>query len=418
MDITVPHGRVEGRIAPPCSKSYAQRSFAAALLAHGESRIGNVGFCSDTRSALSCIEMLGADVSREEGGVLVVRGGLAPRGDVLYAGESGLAARLFTPIASLVGRPIRIEGCGTLLRRPMEMMIEPLRRMGVGVYDTGGRLPLEVCGPLRGGEWHVDGSVSSQFITGLLLALPLAEQETTLHVDGAVSIPYIDMTVETAARFGVEILHSDFSEFYIRGSQRYVPAAFDIEGDWSAAATMLVAGAIAGDVCVENISTLSLQADTAVCEALVRAGASVIDDGRSVTVSARELRGFVFDATHCPDLFPVLAALAAAAEGESVITGTSRLAAKESDRAEVLREEYAKLGVEVDLSSPDVMKIRGAKIRPAEVDSHGDHRIAMSLALSALRCNGGVRIRGAECVAKSYPAFFDDLRTLAGFDYE
>ena len=276
----------------------------------------NLEFCDDTRSALRCIETLGARVKHVDASTLSIEGGLHPRGKVLHVGESGLATRLFTPIASLCGMPVTIEGQGTLLRRPMHMMIEPLRRLGVRVRDNDGYLPFEVCGPIRGGEIDVDGSVSSQFITGLLLALPLSQHDTTLHVRSAVSTPYLDMTVDTAARFGVEICHNDYKEFYIEGGQRYRPAFFSIEGDWSAAAMLLVAGAVAGEVTVKNVSMLSKQADTAICTALVRAGAAVINDEDSVTASHRPLRAFEFDATHCPDLFPALAALAAAAQGE------------------------------------------------------------------------------------------------------
>ena len=228
----------------------------------------------------------------------------------------------------------------------------------------------------------------------------------------AVSTPYIDMTIDTAARFGVEICHNDFTEFYIEGNQRYMPVDYRIEGDWSAAAMLLVAGATAGEVRVENISMLSRQADTAVCTALVRAGAAVIDEARAVTAARRPLRAFEFDATHCPDLFPALAALAAAAEGVSAIRGTRRLRYKESDRAEAIREEYGKLGIEVDLSQEDTMLIRGGAIRGGRVASHGDHRMAMSLAVAALRADGEVTIEGAECVAKSYPDFFEAFGRL------
>ena len=273
MDKTVPLGRVKGTLTPPCSKSYAQRALAASLLCGETSVLRNLEFCDDTRSALRCIETLGARVKHVDASTLSIEGGLHPRGKVLHVGESGLATRLFTPIASLCGMPVTIEGEGTLLRRPMHMMIEPLRRLGVRVRDNDGYLPFEVRGPIRGGEIDVDGAVSSQFITGLLLALPLSQHDTTLHVRSAVSTPYLDMTVDTAARFGVEICHNDYKEFYIEGGQRYRPAFFSIEGDWSAAAMLLVAGAVAGEVTVKNVSMLSKQADTAICTALVRAGA-------------------------------------------------------------------------------------------------------------------------------------------------
>ena len=394
MDTTIPRGSLNGRLTPPCSKSYAQRALALALLAEGESVLRNIEFCNDTLSAIRCIESLGASVRRIDDSTVAVRGGFAPKSSVLEVGESGLSTRLFTPIASLAAEPIVINGSGTILHRPMAMMIEPLRRLGVEVRDGGGFLPIEVKGPIRGGEIEVDGSLSSQFITGLLLALPLAQEDTTLHVHGAVSTPYIDMTIDTAKRFGGRILHNDYSEFFIEGGQHYTATDFSIEGDWSAAAMLLVAGAIAGEVTLDNISMLSLQADTAICNALVHAGASVINEENSITVAKRDLQAFEFDATNCPDLFPALAALAAAAEGESVIIGTHRLEHKESNRAETLRDEYAKLGIEIDISTDNVMKIRGGKIHSAEADGRQDHRIAMSLAVSALRSDGYVGIRG------------------------
>lgn len=414
MDKTVSLGSANGTITPPSSKSYAQRAIALALLAEGRTTLRNIEFCKDTRSAISCIEALGAKVSYLDESTIAIDGGLHPVTDTLMVGESGLATRLFTPIASLNSTPICIKGEGTLLHRPMMMMIEPLRRLGVEVRDGGGHLPIEVKGPIHGGNIEVDGSFSSQFITGLLLALPLAKEDTTLHVRSAVSTPYIDMTIDTAKRFGVEIMHheGDYSEFYIEGGQKYTPADLAIEGDWSGASTMLVAGAISGRVTVKNLSTLSRQADTAICRALERAGAGIIIEGDSITVTKRRLRSFTFDATNSPDLFPALAALAAAAHGQSTIIGTQRLLHKESDRAETIRQEYEKLGIEVDISEENVMKIRGGEIHPATVFSHNDHRIAMSLAVSALRCKGNVTIENAECVEKSYPTFFEDLESI------
>ena len=370
MDRSVPPGEIQGELTPPCSKSYAQRALAAALLAEGESTLRNIELCDDTRSAMRCIEALGADVTVVDPHTLKIRGGLAPRGRTLHVGESGLSTRLFTPIAALAGVPLRIEGEGTLLRRPMTMMIAPLRQLGVEVRHRDGFLPFDVCGPLHSATVEVDGSVSSQFITGLLLALPAARGEFTIDVRRAVSTPYIDMTVEAAHRFGAEILHNGYTQFYIEGGQRYRPTDYSIEGDWSAAATLLVAGAVAGEVTLHNVSILSKQADTAVCTALVRAGAELIHEADRITVRRRPLRAFEFDATQCPDLFPPLAALAAACEGESLITGTSRLAHKESDRAETLREEYAKVGIEIDLSTPDVMRISGGAILPARRPPH------------------------------------------------
>ena len=411
MDYSSSCGRVEGTLTPPCSKSYAQRALAISLLAEGTTTLRNMDYCQDTRSALGCIRTLGARVTELDPSVLSIEGGIRPLDLRLQVGESGLASRLFTPIAALADCPIRIEGSGSLLERPMQMMIDPLRRLGVEVSDTLGHLPFEVCGPIRGGEIEVDGSVSSQFITGLLIALPMAQEDTTLHVVDPVSIPYLDMTIDTAARFGVEIFHKEYREFFIPGGQRYQAIDHTIEGDWSAAAMLCVAGAVAGEVRVEHVSMLSKQADTAILDALVRAGASVINEEQAVTVARRELHGFEFDATHCPDLFPALAVLAAAAEGETVIYGTHRLIHKESNRAETIASEYGKLGIKVELEG-DVMRIKGGEIHATEVESHNDHRIAMSMAVSALRSDGEVLIHNSECVAKSFPDFFAVLESL------
>ena len=413
MDKTISAGRLSGVVAPPCSKSYAQRALAVSLLAEGESVLHNMDLCDDTLSALNCIESLGAKVERKDDHTIVVRGGLKPVANRLSVGESGLSARLFTPIASLCSEPIVIEGEGTLLYRPMDMMIQPLRRLGVEVRDGGGRLPIEVCGPMKGGEVDVDGSVSSQFITGLLLSLPLAEQDTVINVSRAVSRPYLDMTIDTAARFGVAIEHNDYEQFYIAANQRYAGTEYNVEGDWSAAAMLLVAGAVAGNVKVKNISTLSKQADVAICDALARAGVELTMDSDSVSVAHKPLHAFEFDATNCPDLFPALATLAAAAEGVSVIKGTHRLEHKESNRAEAIATQFERLGIDVDLSCEDVMKIRGGAIRGGvTVESYGDHRMAMTLAVAALISDGCVTIHDAECVAKSYPDFFETLEML------
>lgn len=403
---------ISGSITPPCSKSYAQRALAVALLADGESTIGNLELCDDTRSAIRCIEALGAEVTLIDDSTIRVRGGLAPRTDRLHIGESGLATRLFTPIASLHNQPITINGEGTILYRPISMMIDPLRQLGVEVRDGGGFLPIQVCGPMQGGEVAVDGSISSQFLTGLLLSLPMAQNDTTIYVKNLKSLPYVDMTIDTARRFGVEIAHKDYCEFFIEGNQHYTATDYMIEGDWSGAAPMFVAGAVAGEVTVENISRLSLQADTAIIDALINAGAEVESTDNAITVRHRRLKAFEFDATHCPDLFPALVALAANCEGTSTLYGTERLLHKESNRAATLAEEYAKAGIEVDIDEQNIMRIRGGKIHGCTADSHGDHRIAMSMAIAALTADAPITIEGAECVAKSYPSFFDDLEQL------
>jgi 3-phosphoshikimate 1-carboxyvinyltransferase len=411
MKTTIHKGRIAGSITAPASKSYAQRAVAAALLAGGETTLTHLDLCNDTRAALDVARRLGASVSHE-GTTYTIRGGLNPVSTKLNIGESGLATRLFTPIASLCHMPITINGEGSILRRPIEMMEEPLQALGVEVISNGGYLPISVKGPMRGGEIHVDGSLSSQFITGLLMALPLSPNDTVLHVENLKSRPYVDMTIDLAARFGVAIEHNNYEQFYIASGQHYTPCTYNIEGDWSGASCLLVAGATAGSITIRNLNHISLQADLAIIEALARAGAEIITTNSSVTVHGGPLHAFEFDATDCPDLFPALAALAASCEGTSMLTGTQRLTYKESNRAETIAEVFGRLGIGVDLSEENTMRITGGPVSSAVVDSHNDHRIAMAAAVAALSSDDSVVIEGADAADKSYPNFWNDLDTL------
>ena len=212
MDKTISPSHVSGEVRPPCSKSYAQRALAAALLSEGETTLSNIELCDDTRYAMDVITHLGAELRQTGPTEYVIRGGLAPRTDRINTGESGLATRLFTPVAALCDREITITGSGTMLRRPIGMMIEPLRNLGVEVVSNG-FLPIAVHGPLRGGETDVDAQVSSQFLTGPLMALPLAAGDTILHVEQPNSLPYLAVTVDLAAKFKIRMEHNNFREF-------------------------------------------------------------------------------------------------------------------------------------------------------------------------------------------------------------
>lgn len=410
MEKTIHPSQVSGEVRPPCSKSYAQRALAAALLSDGETTLSNIELCDDTRYAMNVITGLGASVRQTGPTEYVIRGGLVPITDTINTGESGLATRLFTPIAALCDRRMTITGTGTMLRRPIGMMIDPLRNLGVQVRSNG-YLPITVQGPLRGGETDVEAYVSSQFLTGLLMSLPLAEGDTILHVEQPNSLPYLAVTVDLASKFRIRMEHNGFREFFIPGGQHYHPAKLHIEGDWSSAAFMLVAGAIAGEVTAKRMNTLSLQADLAIIQALTKAGAVIITTPDEITVRKRELTGFDFDATQRPDLFPILAVLGANCEGTTHIRGVNRLVYKESNRAEAIVSEYTKLGMDVALED-DVMTVRGGSLSGGTIDSCNDHRIAMAAAIAALAASGPVTITNAQAVTKSYPRFWDDLDSI------
>lgn len=416
MKNCVSPSEVSGRVRAPASKSMMQRALAAALLAPGTSELLAPGYCADTLAAMEIVQCLGARIHVAEAAVSV-QGGFAPAASRIDCGESGLALRLFTAIAALHHRQIELHGCGTLLRRPLAVIEKPLTALGVRVQTRDGFPPIRVCGPLAGGEAQLDGSLSSQFLSGLLMALPLAHADARLIVNDLVSIPYIDMTLQVLADFGIRIEHDQYRQFFIRAGQAYAARSLAIEGDWSAAAFLLVAGAIAGEVTACGMRADSTQADRQVLQALDQAGADVCWQEQEVTVKHSELRAFDFDANHAPDLFPPLVALACHCSGKSRIAGVKRLFFKESNRALALRGEFSALGAKIAIRG-NAMEIEGAPLDGGTVFSHRDHRMAMALAVAALAARGPVVIEAAECVSKSYPGFFTDLAAIGGKCHE
>ncbi len=410
MQERVQLNKIYGNVCAPASKSMMQRAVATALLAKGTSRLFNPSFSDDSLSAIANAEKLGAHIERSDEYVLI-KGGFNPNEQILDVGESGLGIRMFTPIAALHDDSMTLCGVGSLKSRSMSMISGPLASLGVKVETDNGLLPVKVKGPLIGGEAHVDGSISSQLLTGLLIALPLAKKDSCLYVNDLKSKPYIDMTIEIMKSFGVEVVNDKYCIFRIKGEQRYKPLDYTIEGDWSAAAFLAVAGAVGGEVIFNNINTSSAQADIKILEALRLAGAIIIMEENSVKVIRNGLKAFDFDATECPDLFPPLVSLAANCNGTSAIKGVHRLAHKESSRAKVLKTEFGKLGIEIFIEG-DIMKIIGGPIYGGEITSHNDHRIAMAAACMAINAESDVLINEAECVSKSYPNFFNDFRLL------
>lgn len=407
MERSVEPSFITGEIKAPPSKSMTQRAIAAALLAEGESIIVNPSYCDDSLAAMSIAVSLG---SRVEPGPdnMRITGSRELKETKLNCGESGLAIRLFSPIASLFDAEITVTGAGSLKKRPMTMIEDALRQFGVECITTGGLLPLTVRGPLRGGECDIDGSISSQLLTGLLMSLPVTEQDSVVRVRNLKSKPYISMTLEVLKDFGIEISNEDFGIFRIPGRQKYLPRTWEVESDWSGGAFLLVAGAINGDLKVTGLRTGSTQSDMAVLNALHSAGVKMKISGDKIEVSKSELKAFEFDATESPDLFPPLVALAAYCDGVTRIKGATRLVHKESDRAQALCEEFDKMGIKINLLG-DILTVEGGKVRGAHVSSHEDHRIAMAAAVAALGAEGTVYIKDSHAVGKSYPAFYDDL---------
>ncbi|MBR4267504.1 MAG: 3-phosphoshikimate 1-carboxyvinyltransferase [Bacteroidales bacterium] len=395
-------------ITIPSSKSYMQRAVALAILADGTSTLINPDYSNDSTAGLGVAKSLGCKVEECNGKVKIT-----PFKEIanttVSVGEAGLGLRLFTPVCALFGKDITVEGKGTLLKRPMNSLEKPMEQLGAKiVLSNGSFAPITIHGKLRGGDVEIDGSESSQFLTGLLVSLPKAENDSILTVRNLKSIPYVKMTIDIIRTFGGEILNIDNQVFKIKGNQTYKATEYRVEGDWSSAAAHLVAGATSGKAVIHGLNPNSLQADKAVLEVLKSCGAGVDIQDNTITITKKELNAFDFDATDCPDLFPVLASLAASCNGDSHIKGVTRLAHKESDRANAIKDEFAKIGINVSLDG-DIMTITGGKIHGALVDSHKDHRMAMSLAVCALNSDSEIEILDAECVSKSYPGFWDDF---------
>ena len=417
MKVTIQPSAIRGALPAPASKSAMQRACAAALVKGGTSILNNAGFSDDDEAALSIIRSLGAQVTVKDREVTIHSKGIQPVTDVLFCGESGLSLRLFTSLAATHARSFTITGTGSLLKRPIGFFEEVLPQLGVSCSSDDGHLPLQIRGPLVPRDIEIDGSLSSQYLTGLLFAYAaLDAHDVTICVRGLNSRPYIDLTLTVMEAFGLKApIHKDYAEFYFPRTSittfENEVIRFTIEGDWSGGAFLLAAGAIAGDIKVGGLDVFSTQADKAMLQALMQSEASLSIDPAQIHVRQKKLKAFHINATHSPDLFPPLAALAAFCDGTSVIEGVQRLIHKESNRAQTLQETLGCLGVPVTLQD-DLMIIKGIRPKGGEVHSHGDHRIAMAAAILALGADGTTVINGAEAVSKSYPQFWEHLQLL------
>jgi len=410
MNVTINPSMISGKLTAPSSKSLAIRAIIAAMLAEGTSTLKNPSRCDDALAALNMADFFGADFWLEDE-ILTIKGGAASHETLIDCGESGLLARLMIPLAALSSDEIKITGEGTLLNRKLGNIAGPLQNLGVNYSTNNGFLPVKVKGPLVGGKVEVDGSEGSQFISGLLMALPLTKSDSEVIVHDLKSRPYIDLTIDLLKKFNIKIENRDYKHFKIQGNQKYKAADIQLEGDWSGAAFLLVAAALNGEVRVTGLNQFSEQADRNILVALADAGVQLKQESGEISVFKSQLSAFEFDATHCPDLFPPLAVLAAACDGVSKIKGVERLHNKESNRGLTLQQELGKLGIEIILDG-NIMLVKGGKIEGGTVFSHHDHRIAMAAAVAGLIAEEPVIIQSAECVSKSWPSFFDDLKTM------
>ena len=430
MRATVHPHTLKGEQVAPASKSSMQRACAAALMHHGTTKILNPGHSNDDLAAIDVIQKLGAIVKTEEAlnekmnadSMIVQSDGVKPIGTSMNCGESGLGIRMFTPIAALSDQTITIEGTGSLLKRPMHFFDTIFPNLGIEIKSQDGYLPIQIKGPLKPANIEVDGSLSSQFLTGLLMAYAATgHTNAVIEVQDLKSKPYIDLTLSVLNAFGWKVQHQDYKRFeFLAHPPLAAHIDYTVEGDWSGAAFLLVAGAIAGPITVKGLQLDSTQADKAVLQALKATGASIEIKEHTIQIGPSKdsagitipLNAFEFDATDCPDLFPPLVALASVCDGITILHGVSRLAHKESDRGLTLQTEFAKLGIRIELDQDRMLVYGGTGIHGAEVFSQQDHRIAMACGVVALCADGPISITDAEAVNKSYTDFFKHLQHL------
>lgn len=419
MNVKISGAAISGHLQAPPSKSSMQRACAAALLHRGTTYIHNPGISNDDLAAIHIIEQLGATVQRKNDSLLVTSSGFPaivdPKNISVHCGESGLSARLFASIVALSSTEIILNGEGSLLKRPMDFFENLFPRLNVSIVSENSCLPLCIRGPLQPAAITIDGSLSSQFLTGLLFAYSNAVKEpVTISVTDLKSKAYIDLTLDVMNRFGYRVDREAYSSFTLHPVNRErvdQEIHYTVEGDWSGAAFLLVAGAIAGEVTVSGLDMHSSQPDKAIMDVLSECSAGIVHGDNNITIIKKPLQAFQFDATDCPDLFPPLVALAAYCKGTSVIKGTSRLRAKESDRAITLQQVFGETGIHVVLENDDML-IQGGAVTGGTVSSHNDHRIAMAVAVAALGAVGTTIIEHADAVNKSYPGFFAGLSKL------
>lgn len=410
MDIRITPSSLSGEVMIPPSKSAAHRALICAALAKGESRIKPYCTSDDIKATAECLRALGMKVSEDKEGYTLGRDD-TEKACVLNFNESGSTARFLLPIAAALGAEVAAEGRGRLPERPMAVLTGLLREHGVEVSSDN--LPINIKGKMTSGEFNVPGNISSQYISGLLLAAPLMTGDTVINLTAPLqSVGYIDMTLDAMAAFGVTAEETS-GGWKIPAGQAYKSNDMVIEGDWSQAAFFMSAAAIGGDIRIKGLDFASRQGDMAALDVFAAFGADINIENDVLHIKRGTLRGIEVNAADIPDMVPAIAVTAAFAEGKTVIHSAERLRIKESDRIKTTLAVLSAMGVKTE-EQPDGMVIYGGKPKGADIDGAGDHRIVMAASVAAAFAEGESTIKGAEAINKSYPEFFGDFKKLGG----
>ncbi len=413
MDLLLQPCWLHGVIAAPPSKSAAHRAILCAALADGLSEVSPISPSDDMEATIRAVQALGTVIGWEDNRLKITGTGSAPiDSGTLNCGESGSTLRFLLPVAAALGANCSFTGTGRLPERPIGTLTALLSQNGI--HFSSYQLPFNISGKLKPGTYTLPGDISSQFVSGLLFALPLLEGDSEIILTSPLqSKGYVDMTMDMLARFGV-LVYETKTGYKTPGKQHYRAKKHQVESDYSSAAFWLCAAALGADITVQGLNSSSLQGDMAVLNVLKRFGATVEESEFGIKVTANQLNGCVIDAAQIPDLVPILAVVASFAKGETRIVGAQRLRIKESDRLAATNGCLQALGADI-CELPDGLIIHGKNSLPGgETDSWNDHRMAMAMAIASTRCQGSVTLHGAQAVKKSYPDFFECFQSLGG----
>lgn len=415
MTRTVQSAALSGIVNIPPSKSLSHRAVLAAALAEGESVIENLVFSEDIEATCAAISALGIQVARGNDSLRILgRGKLETPSAPVQCRESGSTLRFLIPFAGLVEGPVVFTGEGKLVTRPLDPYFELFNRQGIR-YHYDQQLPLLVEGQLKPDVFKMPGNISSQFVTGLMYVLPLLEGDSEIVLTSPLeSRDYVELTIQVLERFGVRIETVTPEHYKIKGNQHYRPARYRVEGDYSQSAFWIAAGLMGNGLDLGDLAQDTRQGDQRILDIAQAMGGNLTWEAGVLKVPPVRTHGTVVDASQCPDLVPIVATLAAVSEGETRIINAARVRIKESDRLKAISTELNKLGANIQ-EEPEGLIIQGVeRLKGGVVEGWNDHRIVMSLAVAAMKCDGPVTIEGSEAVRKSYPHFFEDYQALGG----
>lgn len=421
-DMKIYPNTLEGKVKIPPSKSMAHRAVICAALGDGTSKVSNIDFSDDIIATIDAMKSLGATIEKKEDYLEITGINSAKSNEVrkqervIDCNESGSTLRFLIPISLVFDGTNKFIGRGNLGKRPLNTYYEIFDRQGIEYSYKENELDLVVSGKIKNDEFRVKGNISSQFITGLLFALPLLDGDSKIVITTELeSKGYIDLTLSAMRDFGIEVINNEYKEFVIKGNQVYKSRDYRVEGDYSQGAFFLSADALGANVDVLDLKDNSLQGDREVIDILKRMNVNIESNNDTVKCSTDNLKATVIDGSQCPDIIPVLSAVAALAKGTTEIINAGRLRIKECDRLAAVTSELNKLGAKIT-EKQDGLVIEGVDELEGgvEVWSHKDHRIAMTLAIASIKCKNPIVIKDYECVSKSYPHFFDDFKMLGG----